>query len=159
MLSIVQFFWLNFFRYMVYMKYVNFPSLDYFYLPSLILLSHPYPSMLGGSLVSSLFLLGLGIDVALRATLSYAWVFVAVCCPGLLELFVVELHSRVVWHHPRYRADLIRLLPFHSGRDFFRSSFSWCRLRGCKNSPTYSKRSSGSCIMQMYFIAHEKILE
>ena len=56
------------------------------------------PSMLGASLVSSL-LLGFGIYAALPATLFCVEVFVAECCPRLLELFAVELRSRVVWHH------------------------------------------------------------
>ena len=66
--------------------------------PSLFLLSCPCPfSMLGASLcIKSLLILGLGIDVALPATLSCAGVFVAECCPRLLKLFVVELHTRKV---------------------------------------------------------------
>ena len=47
-----------------------------FYAFILILHSHPYPSLLGASLVSSLFLLGLGNDVALPVTLSYTAVWI-----------------------------------------------------------------------------------
>ena len=55
------------------------------------LLSNPYPSVMGASLVSSLFSLGLGINIALPATLSSAGVFVAEGCPWLQ----VGLHNSV----------------------------------------------------------------
>ena len=83
----------------------------------------PLPSMLGASLVSSLFLLGLKIDVALPATLCYAVVFVAEYCPRLLELFVVELHSSIIWHHPFIRPIWSGYIPFTHGEIYFAAAF------------------------------------
>ena len=63
-------------------------EVSFFSLPSLVLLSHPYCSMLGASLVSSPFLLGLGIDVALPAMLFLCKGLVAECYPRSQDWFM-----------------------------------------------------------------------
>ena len=60
------------------------------------LLSQLYLSILRASLLISLLFLGLETDVTLPATLFLCEGSVAECCPRLLELICLELHSRVL---------------------------------------------------------------
>ena len=100
---------------------------------------HPLFSSHTLNLVLSLSSVGLGIDVALPVTLSWAGVFVAECCPRLQGWFVV-LHSSVDMGQ-----FVLAMYPFYSVRMlqqlFF---FSW--IRGARSLPTYFKTQCGELL-------------